>query len=160
MKTKILITSLALISMISCNEVKKDQEKNREETNSEMKGHATNETAVVQESPGVYFMNLKDGDTVKSPVIIQMGVSGMEVEPADKINEGKGHHHIIIDGSYVEKGQMIPKDATHLHFGMGQTSDTLQLNPGKHTLTLQFANGVHQSYGKDWSKTIGITVIE
>lgn len=53
---------------------------------------------------GVYFVNLKDSDHVKSPIIIKMGVQGMEVEPAGKLNEGKGHHHLIIDGSYIEKG--------------------------------------------------------
>lgn len=107
---------------------------------------------------GVYFSNLKDGDTVKSPVIIQMGVKGMEVEPAGKLNTGKGHHHLIVDGSFVEKGQMVAKDETHLHFGKGQTSDTLQLSPGSHTLTLQFADGMHQSYGQDWSRTIQVVV--
>ncbi|MFI5221698.1 MAG: DUF4399 domain-containing protein, partial [Bacteroidia bacterium] len=64
----------------------------------------------------------------------------------------------IIDGSFIEKGQMVPNDKTHLHFGKGQTADTLSLPPGHHTLTLQFANGMHQSYGKDWSKTISVTV--
>jgi hypothetical protein len=89
-----------------------------------------------------------------------MGVHGMSVEPAGKVSVGKGHHHIIIDGAFIENGQTVPMDKTHLHFGKGQTTDTLKLNPGRHTLTLQFANGVHDSYGKDWSKTISITVLE
>ena len=109
---------------------------------------------------GVYFVNLKDGDKLKSPVIIQMGVHGMTVEPAGKVDEGKGHHHIIIDGAFIEKGQVVPMDKTHLHFGKGQTTDTLKLAPGTHTLTLQFANGVHDSYGEEWSKTITINVVE
>jgi hypothetical protein len=87
-----------------------------------------------------------------------MGVSGMEIEPAGPVNEGKGHHHIIIDGSFVENGVTVPADATHIHFGKGQTSDTLELAPGPHTITLQFANGLHASYGEDWSKTIAVTV--
>jgi hypothetical protein len=74
------------------------------------------------------------------------------------MEEGKGHHHLIIDGSYISKGMMVPKDATHLHFGKGQIADTIALAPGTHTLTLQFANGVHESYGKDWSKTITVEV--
>jgi hypothetical protein len=53
---------------------------------------------------------------------------------------------------------MVMKDSTHLHFGKGQTVDTLKLSPGTHTLTLQFADGTHMSYGKDWSSTITITV--
>jgi uncharacterized protein DUF4399 len=116
--------------------------------------------AVLENQQGVFFVNLKDGDKVTSPVIIQMGVNGMEVEPAGKLDEGKGHNHLIIDGGFTERGQVVPADASHIHFGKGQTSDTLQLSPGKHTLTLQFANGLHESYGKDWSKTISITVIK
>lgn len=109
---------------------------------------------------GVFFVNLKDGDVVKSPVVVEMGVKGMEVEPAGNLNEGKGHHHIIIDGGFIEKGTMVAKDETHLHYGGGQTSDSLILSPGEHTLTMQFADGLHQSYGEDLSTTISVTVEE
>ena len=61
--------------------------------------------------------------------------------------EGTGHHHLIVDGKAVPKGSVVPADATHMHFGKGQTETTLKLPPGKHTLTLQFADGAHQSYG-------------
>lgn len=107
---------------------------------------------------GVYFVNLKNGDTVTSPFVVQMGVNGMQVEPAGTYNKGKGHHHLIIDGDFVQKGDMVPKDATHIHFGEGQTSDTLTLTPGQHRLTLQFADGLHRSYGKDWSASIEVYV--
>ena len=53
---------------------------------------------------------------------------------------------------------MVPADATHLHFGKGQTETMLKLTPGKHTLTLQFADGAHQSYGPDLSSTITVEV--
>lgn len=111
-----------------------------------------------QSSNGVYFINLKDGDKVKSPVRVEMGVRGMKVQPAGEIQEGTGHHHIIIDGNSVEKGSVVDKNETHIHYGNGQTADTLDLSPGQHTLTLQFADGVHQSYGKEWSTSITITV--
>jgi Domain of unknown function (DUF4399) len=153
-KTRFLMVSLALIMLSSCNLSHKENSTNSEDTTMTKKGTDDSSAA------GVYFVNLKEGDNVKSPVIIQMGINGMTVEPAGKVNEGKGHHHIIIDGAFIEKGQVVPMDKTHLHFGKGQTTDTLKLAPGKHTLTLQFANGVHDSYGKDWSKTIDITVVE
>jgi hypothetical protein len=139
MKLIRLFVPLLVLSIFACN-------------------NAPKQDSTDQPQKGVYFVNLKDGDKVKSPVIVQMGVKGMEVEPAGAVNEGKGHHHLIIDGSYIEKGQMVPKDSTHLHFGKGQTVDTLKLSPGDHTLTLQFADGMHMSYGKDWSATIKITV--
>jgi hypothetical protein len=156
MKTNFLMVSLALITLSSCNQSRKENAENSQDTTMTKK-EADDVSAT---DAGVYFVNLKEGDKVKSPVIIQMGVNGMVVEPAGKVVEGKGHHHIIIDGAFIEKGQVVPMDKTHLHFGKGQTTDTLKLAPGKHTLTLQFANGVHDSYGKDWSKTIDIMVVE
>ncbi len=107
---------------------------------------------------GVYFENLEDGQEVGTSVLVKMGVSGMEIKPAGEVEKGFGHHHIIIDGSSVALGEMVPADKTHIHFGKGQTETTLELAPGEHTLTLQFANGVHQSFGPDWSKTITVTV--
>ncbi len=154
MKQTNLVALLALLAFASCNPSAKEGDEAKTESKTEKTATTTNTTT----AKGVYFVNLKEGDQVKSPVIIQMGVNGMEVEAAGNMNEGKGHHHIIIDGTFEPKGTMVPKDETHLHFGQGQIVDTLPLSPGKHTLTLQFANGMHESYGEEWSKTIAINV--
>ena len=148
MKIKFLAAAVLAIAVVACNQSGKEANSDKQQSTSD----------TVKQANGVYFVNLKDGDKVKSPVIVQMGVSGMTVEPAGAVNEGKGHHHLIVDGSFIEKGQMVPKDSTHLHFGKGQTVDTLKLSPGQHTLTLQFADGMHMSLGKEWSKTITVTV--
>ncbi|MCG8322214.1 MAG: DUF4399 domain-containing protein [Cytophagales bacterium] len=118
------------------------------------------ETAESKVAPEVFFILPKNGDTVSSPVKITMGVRGMEVEPAGQINEGKGHHHLIINGSYIEKGKVVPADSTHIHYGKGQTEVELELAPGNHTITMQFADGVHVSYGESMSRTIEIVVAE
>ena len=107
---------------------------------------------------GVSFINLNDGQEVSSPVLVKMGVSGMEVKPAGEIVKGTGHHHMIIDGVFINTGDPVPANETHIHYGKGQLEASLDLAPGKHTLTLQFANGFHQSYGEEWSKTITINV--
>ena len=109
----------------------------------------------------VFFTNVKDGDTVPSTFLYQFGVSGYEVSPAkDGLKEGTGHHHLIIDGpkSFVDPGVAIPMDATHKHYGKAQTEGTLDLEPGKHKLTLQFANAFHESYGEEFAKTITVNV--
>ena len=146
MKTSFLIPVALLVTLAACNQPK------NADTNATQISTATNADM------GVYFVNLKNGDTVKSPVIVQMGVKGKTVAPMGTMDSTKGHHHLIIDGSFIEKGQIVTKDSTHLHFGKGQTVDTLKLSPGTHTLTLQFADGTHLSYGKDWSNTITIVV--
>lgn len=109
----------------------------------------------------VHFANLVDGQRVQLPYDLQMGVSGMEVEAAGAINYGKGHHHIIIDGAFMQTGTSVPFDGQHIHFGKGQTSFLLDsLSIGQHSLTLQFANGAHLSYGEGLSATITIEVYQ
>ncbi|MCB0280098.1 MAG: DUF4399 domain-containing protein [Calditrichaeota bacterium] len=116
------------------------------------------QTADAKSDQYVYFVNLEDGDIVNSPLKIEMGVEGMTIEPAGPINENKGHHHLLVDTTYFEAGTIIPATEKTIHFGKGQTETEIQLSPGKHKLTLQFADGVHRSYGKKMSKTIEITV--
>jgi hypothetical protein len=106
----------------------------------------------------VYFVEPKDGATVQSPVHVVFGVDGMKVAPAGDMTAGTGHHHLIIDGQPVPTGQVVPADATHIHFGKGQTETDVPLTPGKHTLTMQFADGLHRSYGPEMSSTITVTV--
>jgi hypothetical protein len=107
----------------------------------------------------VYFKNLRNNEVVKSPFKVIMGVKNIKVDSAGFVVAGEGHHHILIDaGDSVAAGEVIPKDAQHLHFGKGQTSATIELPKGKHRLTLQFADGIHRSYGSKLSATIEITV--
>ncbi len=124
--------------------------------------HAKAEAAsdAIPEGAKVMFVAPADGATIKGPVKVQMGVEGMTVKPAGTLEAKTGHHHIIVDDKSIEKGTVVPADETHIHFGKGQTETELTLAPGKHTLTLQFADGAHQSYGPQLSTTITITVAE
>ncbi len=108
--------------------------------------------------PHVFFVAPKDGATVKSPFKVKFGLEGMNVAKAGAPVPGTGHHHLIVDGQPIGKGTVVPKDDTHLHFGAGQTETTLTLPKGKHTLTLQFADGTHASYGEAMSSTITVDV--
>ena len=108
----------------------------------------------------VSFAEPADGAEVKSPVKVVFQVEGAEVKPAGELVEGTGHHHIIIDGAATGAGEAVAKDETHIHYGGGQTEAELELAPGQHTLTLQFADGMHRSYGPELSKTISVTVVE
>jgi hypothetical protein len=112
----------------------------------------------IPEGAKVFFANLEDGQKVTSPFTVQFGIEGMEVEPAGELNEGKGHHHIIINGGALERGTIVPADSLNIHYGQGQTEAELNLPSGKHTLTMQFADGYHQSYGEQMSTTITVEV--
>lgn len=108
----------------------------------------------------VWFVAPKDGATVPRKFEVEFGVEGKKVEPAGgtKRDPTVGHHHIIIDGSPIDDMQIVPKDEKHLHYGDGATTTTLILEPGEHKLTMQFADGAHQSYGPDWAATITVKV--
>jgi hypothetical protein len=112
----------------------------------------------------VYFVNLKDGDTVTSPVLIQFGLSGMGVAPAGvqgDLAAGTGHHHLLINAEL--KGDdlkaPIPADAKHVHFGKGQTEARVTLPAGRHTLQLVLGDWTHIPHDKPvMSERITITV--
>ena len=106
----------------------------------------------------VYFIEPKDGATVTSPVHVKFGVDGMSVAPAGTMTEGTGHHHLLIDEKPIPKGTVVPMDDKNLHYGKGQTEADVKLPPGDHTLTMQFADGAHRSYGPDMSQTIKVHV--
>ena len=110
------------------------------------------------EGAKVFFRNLEDGAVVSSPVKVEMGVEGITIKPAGELVEGTGHHHIIINEGPTPFGTVVGADATHIHFGKGQEETELELEPGEYTLTLQFADGFHRSYGENMSTTIKITV--
>lgn len=115
-------------------------------------------TVAVAAEPRVFFVTPKDGATVTNPVAVKFGVEGMAIKPAGDMTPNTGHHHLIIDGDAIPKGQVVPLDDTHLHFGKGQTETTVNLTPGDHTLTMQFADGAHMSYGPAMSQTIKVHV--
>ncbi len=99
-----------------------------------------------------------NGATVSSPFKLRFGVKGMVVAPAGDIVPNSGHHHLVINGEAVPAGQSVPFTERSLHFGKGQTETEITLPPGSYTLTAQFANGAHQSYGMPMSQTIRVTV--
>ncbi len=110
--------------------------------------------------PRVWFVEPADGAKVASPVIVKFGVEGMSLRPAgeDPLDHTSGHHHIVVDGKPLKAGQVVPKDAKNIHYGKAQTEGKVSLLPGKHTLTMQLADGAHRSYGEGLSTTISIVV--
>ncbi|AXK38868.1 DUF4399 domain-containing protein [Crenobacter cavernae] len=106
----------------------------------------------------VYFVEPDNGATVQSPFKVRFGVEGLRIAPAGDATPGTGHHHLIIDGDPIPQKEGVPSDERHLHFGKGQTKTELALPPGEHTLTLQFADGAHRSYGPELSSSIRVKV--
>ena len=106
----------------------------------------------------VSLLEPAEGTTVGTTFKVRFGVKGMAVAPAGEIIADSGHNHLLINQMPVAKGESVPFDDQHKHFGAGQTEAMITLPPGQYKLTSQFANGAHQSYGAPMSSTIQITV--
>ena len=100
------------------------------------------------------------GAMVSSPVKVCMATEGVEVEPAKKgINEGKGHHHIIVDVNLPKDlSKPVGKDANHIHMGDGSTCKKIKLPAGKHIIRTLFAKGNHVPYDPALTSTVTINV--
>jgi len=125
----------------------------------DMSASSDNALPAIPAGARVYFANLKDGQTVTSPFKVEMGASGIAVDTAGVLRQASGHHHLLIDaGDSLTAGTVVPKDSAHLHFGNAQTETELSLSPGTHRLTLQFADGLHRSYGSELANSITVNV--
>jgi len=91
----------------------------------------------------VYFVNLKNGDAVTSPLLVQFGLRGIGVAPAGIEKENTGHHHLLIDVAEVDVNNALPATDNVRHFGGGQTEARVELKPGTHTLQLLLADHNH-----------------
>lgn len=110
-------------------------------------------------APAVRFVTPQDGDVVSPIFDVEMAAEGIVIEPAGEIHEGAGHFHILVDTDFVAAGDLIPFDEQHLHFGKGQLTTTLELEPGSHALRLQAANGAHIALaGESYRDQITVTV--
>jgi hypothetical protein len=97
----------------------------------------------------VYIISPRDGETVSSPFLVQFGLSGMGVAPANfdggDFTRNTGHHHLLINATLGGHAlhEALPADDNHRHFGGGQTEARITLPPGQHTLQLVLADWAH-----------------
>lgn len=157
-KQLLFIGALALFTACQNSGSSNDEQGSADTATEETTNVDANQPPAVPEGAKVFFANLQDGDTLTSPFLVEFGIEGMEVEPAGAVNEGKGHHHIIINGGFIPMGGTVPADSVNIHYGKGQTSDSLDLLPGLYKLTMQFADGYHRSYGPQMASSIKVTV--
>lgn len=102
------------------------------------------ERTVAPEGASLYFIDLKDNQTVEQELVVRFGLRGMGVAPAGIKVDKTGHHHLLIDADLPEDlSQPLPNDEQHRHFGGGQTETTVTLTPGTHTLQLVLGDFLH-----------------
>ncbi len=109
----------------------------------------------------VYFVNLEDGDTLKSPFLIQFGLSGKGIAPAGVDRSDTGHHHLLINVDSIDLKASIPSSKNHIHFGGGQTEAMIDLLPGVYSLQLVLGDMYHVPHNPPLSsKKISVKVTD
>lgn len=111
------------------------------------------------EGAKISFVGIKDGDTVSNPVKFTFGIEGAKIAPAGTMEPGTGHFHVIVDSDLPPQDAPLPATDKIIHFGKGQTEAELTLDPGPHTLQLEFTDGKHMPFDPPVvSDKINITV--
>ena len=97
----------------------------------------------------VFFVEPKEGATVKSPVKFEFGSENITISPVPKTVEtprpGMVHHHLGVDTDCLPAGEVIPKASPWVHFGDGKTVIEMQLSPGPHKFALQAGDDQHRT---------------
>ena len=94
------------------------------------------------EGAKAYSVDLKDGETVKSPFLVRFGLTEqMGIAPALADWPDTGHFHLIIDSKPPNPNRPISN--RHLHLHKGQTEAVLELKPGRHTLQIVMGDYSH-----------------
>jgi hypothetical protein len=120
------------------------------------------ETASGSGGPRVFFIEPKNGATVKSPVHLMFGIQNFEIAPvpAGTVETARpkvGHHHVGVDTECLPPGSEIPRASPWVHFGKGDSMMDMQLPPGPHKLALQIGDDKHTTIDGLCS-TVDITV--
>lgn len=122
----------------------------------------TNGASQSKEGASVFFILPKDGQTVKNPIQLSFGLEGMKLVEAGINSPYSGHHHLLINVDQLpDLNSPIPADNKHIHFGKGQSTSSINLEPGYYTFQLLFADYLHIPHDRPLiSKKISIEVVE
>jgi hypothetical protein len=112
---------------------------------------ATKTPATKTSKMRVFFVEPKNNATVTSPVHMKFGSEGIKIEavpPGDltTTRPGVAHYHVGIDQDCLPAGKTIVKGTpSWVHFGDGKDVFDSQLTPGKHKLSVQLGDDLHNT---------------
>lgn len=109
----------------------------------------------------VQILSPAQGDTITLPFTVKLGATGVEVIAANgKREEGKGHHHLVIDGD-APASDSVPLAAAPvvIHIGTGATEKVIDsLSVGPHRMIAIFASGDHVPWTNVARDTVNFVV--
>ena len=114
----------------------------------------------------VTILTPADGDTVGPDIRVTLGVTGLTIELANNLHEdGKGHHHLLLDTSLVALDAPIPPTSApqspkqFVHLGTGGSEHTFTgVAPGPHRIIAVVAYGDHIPMAGTMTDTVNVVV--
>ena len=99
----------------------------------------------------VFFVEPKNGATVASPLHMKFGSENIQIAAVPQgdvttARKGIAHYHVGLDQNCLPAGKNIVKGTpSWVHFGDGKDVFDSQLTPGKHKLSLQLGDDLHNT---------------
>ena len=96
--------------------------------------------------PEVFFITPNQNFVSSTGLInLEFGIKNFNIATAGQIACDSGHHHLLINVALTDLDvtRPIPSDENHIHYGKGQTLDTVELPKGVHKLRLVLGNFAH-----------------
>jgi hypothetical protein len=128
-------------------------------------GSQDSQSSSASATPRIYFVEPKDGATVKSPAKLKFGVDNYQIAAVPEgtvttVRPGVGHYHVGVDQDCLPVGTEIVKGTpSWVHFGKGDSEIDMQLTPGQHKLSLAMGDDLHKTV-PNLCQTITVTVAE
>ena len=116
-----------------------------------------------QGKPRIFFVEPKNGATVKSPVHLKFGIENYKIAAVPDgdvktARPGVGHYHVGVGTGCLPSGKTIVKGTpSWIHLGKGDSEMDMQLTPGRHRLSLQLGDDLHNTV-KGLCSTITVNV--
>ena len=117
-----------------------------------------------------FFVTPKNGDTIKPNSKFEFGSEAITIAAVPPLPEGvttvadadvraaTGHYHLGVDTDCVPTGEAIPRGAKEwIHFGKGDKTIEMSLEPGPHKFALQVGDDQHKAVA-GLCETINVTV--
>jgi hypothetical protein len=111
----------------------------------------------------VFFVEPKNGATVTSPLHMKFGSENIQIAAVPQgdvttVRKGIAHYHVGLDQNCLPAGKNIVKGTpSWVHFGDGKDVFDTQLTPGKHKLSVQLGDDLHNTL-PGTCQTITVTV--
>jgi len=114
-------------------------------------GASASRQVSAQGKPRIFFVEPKNNATVKSPVHLKFGIENYKIAAVPEgdvktARPGVGHYHVGVEQDCLKPGATIVKGTPQwVHLGKGDTEMDMQLTPGKHKLSLQLGDDLHNT---------------